>query len=325
MTAPIVSIIIPCYRQAQFLATAVESALEQTFQAVEVIVVNDGSDDDTEEVALSYGDRIRYIKRANGGLPAARNTGIRHATGRYLLFLDSDDVLHLDALRQLMTAMDGHDNRLCVMGFQMFAGSVEQGLGKRHFPPDHTVDALGALLRDNFAVPHSFLCLRQAVLDEGGFEESLRSCEDWDLWCRLALRGAEVIAIPFCGAYYRHYAGSMSTNVGRMLHTRTQVLLRIKERLVREPSLLNKYGADLLESAQGAARRLRVQNGDKQLRAEIVGVIRDLRNLGFRPHASLPRRCLDALIGYRSAEAIALSTLRFLRPESYLSYSRRYV
>ena len=82
---PLVSVIIPCYRQAQYLREAVDSVLAQTYSPVEVIVVNDGSDDNTEEVAKSYGDRIRYVYRDNGGLSAARNTGLEHAHGEYVV------------------------------------------------------------------------------------------------------------------------------------------------------------------------------------------------------------------------------------------------
>jgi glycosyltransferase involved in cell wall biosynthesis len=91
---PLVSVIIPCYKQAEYLAGAIDSALAQTYSPVEVVVVNDGSPDDTEKVALSYGDAIVYVGRANGGLSAARNSGIACAKGRFLKFLDADDHLH---------------------------------------------------------------------------------------------------------------------------------------------------------------------------------------------------------------------------------------
>src|SRR5262245_35618203 len=93
-----VSIIIPCYRQGQYLQTAVDSCLNQTYGDVEVIVVNDGSDDATDEVARGYGDRIRYVHKKNGGLCAARNSGIKVATGRYMKFLDADDHLAPEAI-----------------------------------------------------------------------------------------------------------------------------------------------------------------------------------------------------------------------------------
>src|SRR5262245_22789574 len=88
-----VSIIIPCFRQGKYLTEAVDSCLGQTYQPIEVIVVNDGSDDDTDEVASSYKDAITYIRKKNGGVSSARNVGISAATGRYMMFMDADDHL----------------------------------------------------------------------------------------------------------------------------------------------------------------------------------------------------------------------------------------
>src|SRR5271156_5408452 len=92
--SPLVSIIIPCYKQAEYLAETIDSALVQTYRPIEILVVNDGSPDNTEQVVRSYGDRVVYIYRDNGGLSAARNTAISRARGFYMKFLDSDDQLH---------------------------------------------------------------------------------------------------------------------------------------------------------------------------------------------------------------------------------------
>src|SRR5579871_1913129 len=94
MPSPLVSVIIPCYRQGRFLASSVRSALQQSYSPIEVIVVNDGSDDDTEQVAHRFGSQVRYIHQANAGVSAARNRAIGLAQGEYLHFLDADDLLH---------------------------------------------------------------------------------------------------------------------------------------------------------------------------------------------------------------------------------------
>src|SRR5256885_924618 len=101
MKDALVSVIIPCYRQAQFLPAALDSVLAQTHLDIEPIVVNDGSDDDTDAVARRYGSRISYLRQGNSGLPAARNAGIRKARGKFLLFLDADDLLHPQAVQRL--------------------------------------------------------------------------------------------------------------------------------------------------------------------------------------------------------------------------------
>src|SRR5262245_20604446 len=94
---PLVSVIIPCYNHAHYLGEAIESVLAQTVQDFEIIVVDDGSTDSTADVAARY-PRVRYVRQNNQGLSAARNTGIKHGLGRFLVFLDADDLLLPGAL-----------------------------------------------------------------------------------------------------------------------------------------------------------------------------------------------------------------------------------
>src|SRR6266496_4166301 len=93
----LVSVVIPCYNHAHFLSEAIESVMAQTWQQFEVIVVDDGSVDNTREVALRYSG-VRYIRQTNQGLSASRNTGLRHSNGNFLVFLDADDRLRPAAL-----------------------------------------------------------------------------------------------------------------------------------------------------------------------------------------------------------------------------------
>src|ERR1035441_4104679 len=104
MSAPLVSVIIPCFNQGRFLVRAIESVLEQSFQDFEIIVVNDGSSDETEQVAKGFGSKILYLEKPNAGLSAARNTGILSARGAYLVFLDADDLLDNEMLRHMTEA-----------------------------------------------------------------------------------------------------------------------------------------------------------------------------------------------------------------------------
>ena len=96
-TNPLVSVIIPCYNHAQFLPDAIRSVQQQTYSPVEIVVVNDGSTDDTETVAKQF-DTVKHIYQTNRGLSAARNTGIEHSSGEFLVFLDADDWLYKDAV-----------------------------------------------------------------------------------------------------------------------------------------------------------------------------------------------------------------------------------
>ncbi len=105
---PIISVVIPTYNRAAFICRAVDSALGQTYAPLEVVVVDDGSKDDTREVLRKYGDRIRYVAKENGGVSSARNVGVREATGEYIAFLDSDDTWVPEKLAVQMDIFRAH-------------------------------------------------------------------------------------------------------------------------------------------------------------------------------------------------------------------------
>jgi hypothetical protein len=237
----LVSIIVPCYRQAHYLAGAINSALAQTHPAVEVVVINDGSDDQTDSVSGGYAGRIRYVSKANGGLSSARNAGLKSAKGEYVLFLDADDLLHPEAVAWQLGAMAGANRRLCIMGWREFSDRPDEA-GAVDRPAPDVKELLPTLFARNLAPVHSYLCSRQAIMAAGGFDESLRSHEDWDLWIRVAMAGADVRYLPGIGAYYRRYAGSMSTHAVRMRDTRAEVTLRAARRVAETPAALTRYG-----------------------------------------------------------------------------------
>ena len=112
----LVSIIIPCYNQGQFLAEAIQSVLNQDYQEKEIIVVNDGSLDNTREVAQAFGDSIRYVEQTNKGLSSARNAGIRIARGEYIAFLDSDDQYLPHTLSTAVSFLDLYSDTAMVCG-----------------------------------------------------------------------------------------------------------------------------------------------------------------------------------------------------------------
>jgi glycosyltransferase involved in cell wall biosynthesis len=207
-----------------------------------MVVVNDGSDDDTESVALKYKDRIQYLSQPNGGTSAARNAGLKLAKGKYLLFLDADDLLHRDAVAWQVEAMQGKDNRLCVMGFGRFRfdGALEEKVDK--LPPDERpLERL--LVFENLAPPHAFLSPRQMVVAIGGFDDRwTRSCEDWDLWIRLILAGAEIVVVSRVGAYYRRHEESATRNHLRMDTVTAELLLSVQKEMRNRPDLLQRWG-----------------------------------------------------------------------------------
>jgi glycosyltransferase involved in cell wall biosynthesis len=255
MGSPLVSVVIPCFRQGRFLAGAVESALAQSYPSVEVIVVNDGSDDDTEEVAGRYGDRIRYVYQTNRGLAGARNAGLAQARGEYLLFLDSDDLLHPEAVAWLVGAAGGRDDVLCSAGYRRFADGQGPATGTDVLPP-RAASPGGQLLSMCFGPPHSFLSPRAKVAALGGFDAGPAGCEDYDLWVRLVLAGCEVAPVFRVAAYYRQHPASMSTS-GQLMGTGcAAVLRRVLAVAEQSPATIAALGRDPDELRRDVRRRI---------------------------------------------------------------------
>lgn len=239
----LVSIVIPCYRQAHYLPAAVSSALGQSYAPIEVIVVNDGSDDGIESAIAPFLSRVKYLQQRNGGLPAARNAGLNVAKGKYALFLDSDDLLHPDSVRQLMHSAGGSEDSICVMGFRVFSAAGDPEPGELRILPSATEIKRNWLV-ENFTPPHTCMVPIAKVRAVGCFDRSLRSHEDWDLWTRLLLAGCDVRVVDFPGAYYRSYPGSMSKNELRMNETRARVLRRIAASIVAHPTSVEHLQLD---------------------------------------------------------------------------------
>ena len=210
---PQVSVIVPTYNQAPFVAATVESALAQTYPNVEIIVVNDGSTDDTQSVLAAYSGRIHYVYQENKGLSGARNTGFLASHGDYLLFLDSDDLIHPDKLALHMSLMETEpDFGLSYSAWQQIDESGAQILGEVR--PNRQGQLLKELLLRRFFFFASATVIRRACLEEAGlFDESLRWGEDADMWLRLARAGYAFGYLDQPLLQYRIHAQSMTARV----------------------------------------------------------------------------------------------------------------
>ena len=324
MSAVTVSVITPCYRQARFLAAAIDSVLAQTYPAVEMVVVNDGSDDGTDAVAAQYGPRIRYLEQTNGGQSSARNLGLEHARGEFVLFLDADDLLHPDALGWLVAAAREKAKPLCVMGCRAFQDDPAKA-EEEWLPP-----ALPALLPwfigKNCGPPNCFLTRTAMVREVGGFDEKLAGCEDWDLWLKLALGGAELVPVPQVGAYYRRHGASFSSGTMRMLADRVRVLLRLHRRFLDNPGLLNaERAAELLETETRVRRRCLAQGAEPDHVAALTEAIAELHRSGRVAQKSWLRRLAEATVGEVAAERLALGVFRRFAPRRFAEYQQGFM
>lgn len=212
---PLVSVVIPAYKCASYLAAAIDSALAQTHSPVEVIVVNDGSPDDTDEVVKPYVGRLTYIKQENRGLSAARNAGFRASHGEFICFLDADDVLLPDKItRQLEVFRREPDLGIVISGYVDVEEDGRTVILTVRKPWNR--DGLERLLRHEVFPPHAAL-IRRSVLEASTlFPEDIdtqESQEDWQLWLEMALAGVQFGSYPEPTCLYRQRAGSIRSDV----------------------------------------------------------------------------------------------------------------
>jgi glycosyltransferase involved in cell wall biosynthesis len=208
-----VSVVIPTYNYGRFLGRAITSILEQTLPVLEIIVVDDGSTDNTREVAQSFGDRIRYVYHENRGLCASRNAGIQLAQGEWIGFLDADDWWLPEKHAKVQALLREHPEAVLIYHpHTLISDKGPQGIRQAADP-----DGLWpAMLYDNWISGGSSALLRTSVVRElGGFDESLNAVGDWDMWARVALRHP-VHRIPETLSMVWVHEQNMSGNGARM-------------------------------------------------------------------------------------------------------------
>jgi glycosyltransferase involved in cell wall biosynthesis len=225
---PRVSAIIPAYNAARFLPTSIESVIRQTYDQWEIVVVDDGSTDDTREVVSSYahrlGDKLRYVYQPNAGLPAARNTGIRNAQGDLVALLDADDIWLPTRLERSVAAMDADPEIGLVHG--RFERVNLEGKHMDNLQPSFPVQHLSGRISGRIYTREVHLgcptvTFRKSCIEKAGwFDETMRATEDRDLWFRIALH-YKVGFINETIASYRVSAGSMSSDPERMFKWQT--------------------------------------------------------------------------------------------------------
>jgi glycosyltransferase involved in cell wall biosynthesis len=230
-TTPAVALVVPCYNQGRFLADALESALAQSVPFAEIVVVDDGSTDDTRDVAARF--PVRCLAQANRGLSAARNAGVRGTAGDFVVFLDADDRLRSNAVAD---GLDCHArNPDCSFVYGHFRNVADDGTpldtpAFRPCPPD----AYAGFLRHNLVGMHAAVMYRrEPLLEACGFDETLAACEDYEMYLRLVRRGGRAASHERVVADYRRHAGNVSADERLMLRTVLQVL-DAEQRFVRD-------------------------------------------------------------------------------------------
>ncbi len=209
MTDIKISVVIPTYNRVDFLREAIESVLAQTFKDIELIVVDDGSSDGTQELVASYKGMIRYIRQQNSGPSAARNNGIKNAIGRYIAFLDSDDIWLPEMLsKQVSMFTENPTAGLVATGYRLI-NTVHELAEPVIMNKDELADARNGNLYMNFFATSSVMVNKVCFDKVGMFNETLNFAEDWDMWIRI-LQRYSFVYLPEVLMHYRVHAAKIS-------------------------------------------------------------------------------------------------------------------
>jgi glycosyltransferase involved in cell wall biosynthesis len=247
---PLVSVIIPNYNHARYVSDAINSVLNQSYRNIEIIVVDDGSADNSREVIERFSEKVQYIYQENAGLSAARNTGIQASRGVLIGVLDADDMYETAFVSTLVAALNSSSSADGIYCGYQFVDQENNLLPQVESRSILSEDLYEAMLDGNFFVPESVFLYRYVYDDIGLFDEALRACEDWDVWLRVTKK-YRVIHAPEILTRHRILAGSMSTDPLRMLTARLSVLKKHvgDEPLTGGSSIVNRaYGRAYLGS-----------------------------------------------------------------------------
>jgi glycosyltransferase involved in cell wall biosynthesis len=285
-TMPKVSVIMPSYNTAALIGEALESVFAQSYRDFEVIVINDGSPDtpDLERVLEPYCGRIVYLKQENRRACGARNNGISHARGEYLAFLDSDDSWAPGYLQSQIEHLEANSSLDMVYCDCLIYGDAPQA-GKTFMQSCPSIGPVTfvSVLTEQCQIPVSGTVVRrQSVINAGGFDERLAMCDDYEMWLRLAFRGAQI-------AYYSDVLSririgrpsSLSSSKSKMVAAFVTILLNVNaewnlsveqrallaEKLRQEQALLAlELGKELLRKGEFGQARIQLEEANSHLR-----------------------------------------------------------
>ncbi|MDJ1172689.1 glycosyltransferase family 2 protein [Roseofilum capinflatum] len=214
---PKISVVIPAYNAMAYLPETLENLLQQTWQDFEVIVVNDGSSDDTPQWVAEVRDpRVKLVSQENQGLAGARNTGIAHAQGEYIAFLDADDLWEKTKLEKQLQSLEQNPNVGLVYTWVLLIDAQGKKTG-RVFKSEAQGKVWQTLIEENIVGCGSVAMVRRECFETCGlFDRNLKSfVEDWDMWLRIASH-YQFSVVPEPLVYYRQHANSASRNWSAM-------------------------------------------------------------------------------------------------------------
>jgi glycosyltransferase involved in cell wall biosynthesis len=265
---PAVSIIVPAYNVAPYVGPALDSVLGQTFADFEALVIDDGSTDQTPAIIRQYAERdsrIRVFRQPNGGISSARNHGLRNASAPLIALLDSDDMWLPEFLATQVEDLGKHPEVDIVTGNAWFLGSHRDGQPARPTPDTRPGPDLRTIVADETIIFIMSVFRRRVYETIGGFDERLRTNEDYDFWIRAAVEGFVFARNDTPLGYYRRREDSLSASELRMLRGIIRVYDKTRPAVLDRPAVLATLDAQLarFESERLAAEaRNAIETGD---------------------------------------------------------------
>ena len=246
---PAVSVIMAAYNVEPYLTAAMQSVIRQTFRDLELIVIDDGSTDQSYQLALANaGDdpRVRVLQKVNGGISSARNFGLRVATGGLIAFIDSDDIWDPEFLQAQVDVLAARPEVDIVSGNAWFLGGLQPGRPARPVPDPRPVPDLLNIIEDENAVFIMTVFRRRVYETIGGFDEALRTNEDYDFWLRAAVAGFRFARNDRPLGHYRRRSDSLSAAEGQMIRGILLVYSKLRSQLLDQPDMLAAVDAQVL-------------------------------------------------------------------------------
>lgn len=305
-SAPLVSVVIPCYDAEKWISEAVDSCLDQTYRPIEIIVIDDGSTDKSKIILQKYGAKIKLVCGSNQGGNYARNLGFSLSRGDYIQFLDADDYLLPEKIAHQVHFLQ-----------ETKADVVYGDWQHQYHEPDDRVwqddihisgsqdDVLTSLLRNWWVSPAALLFRREAVLASGGWDESLQAGQDRDFFIQVALTGANIRYQPGCYSIYRRYgATTVSTgNRARWLQNHERLLDKVQGQLSERNQLTEARKQALALSYFSLARNY-YGSSERAKQRELYAQVLTL-DPWFTPQESRLYTTTYRLFGFDAAERLA--------------------
>jgi len=238
---PKVSVVIPTYNRADYICETIDSVLNQTYKDFELVVVNDGSTDDTKKKLEKYGSKIKLIEQPNSERAVARNNGVKNSTGEYIAFLDSDDIWIEDKLEKQVKFLDENNDYILVYGqcHRIDDTSNKIKIAKRQLE-GYSGEIFEKLLMRNLVVSPTPVVRREYFEKTNGFQTRYIPYEDWEFWVRFSLLG-KFYYIDEPLAYYRIHPGqSVQTAAAKKIDDVTTLLLEDSYKLKDTPKTLRR-------------------------------------------------------------------------------------